>query len=257
MKTLALRTRYKQYLDPSIEETKRFCVSLRRNAKDERVLFHYNGHGVPLPTSSGELWVFNKNYTQYIPVGVYDLQSWLAGPSLFVYDVSHAGNIVHNFSIFVEKHEKENAELKKREPNAIIQNYSDCIQLAACGRDEMLPTNPFLPADLFTCCLTTPIDIALRWFVIRNPLDMGQISIEDQKIPIPGRLQDRRSPLGELNWIFTAITDTIAWNTLPRTLFKKLFRQDLMVAALFRNFLLADRIMRAKPMSSDIISRTA
>lgn len=22
--------------------------------------------------------------------------------------------------------------------------------------------------------------------------------------------------LGELNWIFTAITDTIAWNTLPR-----------------------------------------
>lgn len=33
---------------------------------------------------------------------------------------------------------------------------------------------------------------------------------------IPGRLNDRRTPLGELNWIFTAITDTIAWNTLPR-----------------------------------------
>ena len=47
--------------------------------------------------------------------------------------------------------------------------------------------------------------------------------------------------LGELNWIFTAITDTIAWNTLPRTLFQKLFRQDLLVASLFRNFLLAER----------------
>jgi regulatory associated protein of mTOR len=69
--TLSLRTRYKQYLDPSVEETKRFCISLRRNAKDERVLFHYNGHGVPLPTASGELWVFNKNYTQYIPVSLY------------------------------------------------------------------------------------------------------------------------------------------------------------------------------------------
>ena len=34
---------------------------------------------------------------------------------------------------------------------------------------------------------------------------------------IPGRLTDRRTPLGELNWIFTAITDTIAWNTLPRS----------------------------------------
>ncbi|ETE74003.1 Regulatory-associated protein of mTOR, partial [Ophiophagus hannah] len=61
---------------------------------------------------------------------------------------------------------------------------------------------------------------------------------------IPGRLNDRRTPLGELNWIFTAITDTIAWNVLPRDLFQKLFRQDLLVASLFRNFLLAERIMR-------------
>lgn len=59
--------------------------------------------------------------------------------------------------------------------------------------------------------------------------------------------------LGELNWIFTAITDTIAWNTLPRDLFQKLFRQDLLVASLFRNFLLAERILRSydcTPVSS-------
>ena len=73
----------------------------------------------------------------------------------------------------------------------------------------------------------------------------------------PGRLNDRRTPLGELNWIFTAITDTIAWNVLPRELFQKLFRQDLLLASLFRNYLLADRIMRsynATPMSSPKVS---
>lgn len=32
---------------------------------------------------------------------------------------------------------------------------------------------------------------------------------------IPGRQNDRRTLLGELNWIFTAVTDTIAWNVLP------------------------------------------
>ena len=256
--TLSLRTRYKQYLDPSVEDTKKFCVSMRRNAKDERVLFHYNGHGVPLPTQSGELWVFNKTYTQYIPVSLFDLQSWLAGPSLFVYDVSHAGNIVHNFPIFAEKHEKEQLEQRRKDPNAPLQHYGDCIQLAACGRTESLPTSPKLPADLFTCCLTTPIDIAIRFFVLQNPLKMG-IKIDDNKVPVPGKLQERRSPLGELNWIFTAITDTIAWNVLPRPLFKKLFRQDLMVAALFRNFLLAERIMRANrchPISSPELPET-
>lgn len=65
--------------------------------------------------------------------------------------------------------------------------------------------------------------------------------------------------LGELNWIFTAITDTIAWNTLPRDLFQKLFRQDLLVASLFRNFLLAERIMRScdcTPISSPELPST-
>ncbi|KAF3083901.1 hypothetical protein TWF569_010153 [Orbilia oligospora] len=239
--TLSIRTRYKQYLDPSVEETKKFCCSLRRNAKDERILFHYNGHGVPKPTSSGEIWVFNKNYTQYIPISLYDLQSWLGAPSLFVYDCSDAGNIVANFNRFVEKHEQENRDNPSKEPGSTV-SYSDCIQLAACGPKETLPMNPDLPADLFTCCLTTPIEIAIRFYVLQNPLP-SPVTLE-MALKIPGRLQERRTPLGELNWIFTAITDTIAWNTLPRPLFKKLFRQDLMVAALFRNFLLAQRIMR-------------
>ena len=240
--TLSIRVRYKLYLDPSVDETRKFCTSLRRNAKDERVLFHYNGHGVPLPTPSGELWVFNRNYTQYIPVSLYDLQAWLGAPSLFVYDCSHAGNIIANFDRFVEKHELENAEARQQDPNAQLQQYSDNIQLAACGQKESLPTNPELPADLFTCCLTTPIEISLRFFVLQNQLP-SDLTVKDV-MKVPGKLQERRSPLGELNWIFTAVTDTIAWNTLPRDIFRKLFRQDLMVAALFRNFLLSQRIMR-------------
>ena len=78
--------------------------------------------------------------------------------------------------------------------------------------------------------------------------DLGHLAPEvklEQLEKIPGQFGDRRTMLGELNWIFTAITDTIAWNTLPRETFQKLFRQDLLVASLFRNFLLAERIMKA------------
>ncbi|KAJ3579549.1 hypothetical protein NPX13_g1022 [Xylaria arbuscula] len=238
---ISVRTRYKQYLDPSVEETKKFCMSLRKNAKDERVLLHYNGHGVPKPTASGEIWVFNKNYTQYIPISLYDLQHWLQSPTVYVWDCSEAGNILNNYHRFVEKHEDEEAQAAAADPNYERVKYDSYLHLAACSVKENLPTNPLLPADLFTACLTTPIEMALWFFVLQNPLKTN-LSPERAK-KLPGRLQERRTPLGELNWIFTAITDTIAWTSLPRQLFRKFFRQDLMVAALFRNFILAQRIM--------------
>ena len=239
--TLAIRARYKQYLDPSVEETKKFCISLRRNAKDERVLLHYNGHGVPKPTASGEIWVFNKNYTQYIPVSLYDLQHWLQAPTIFVWDCSEAGNILTNYHRFVEKHEEEEEKALEDNPAYEKTNFRPYIHLAACAIKENLPTNPLLPADLFTACLTTPIEMALWFFVLQNPLKTNLTPERAKKLP--GRLQERRTPLGELNWIFTAITDSIAWTSLPRDVFRKFFRQDLMVAALFRNFLLAQRVM--------------
>ena len=83
------------------------ATGLRRNARDERVLFHYNGHGVPKPTANGEIWVFNRSYTQYIPLSLYDLQSWMGSPSIFVYDCSNAGIIVSCFESFAEQHERE------------------------------------------------------------------------------------------------------------------------------------------------------
>eukprot|EP00798_Chlamydomonas_sp_ICE-L_P024029 gene24029-9606_t len=118
----------------------------------------------------------------------------------------------------------------------------ELIVLAACAAGELLPQTPKLPADVFTACLTTPIKVSLRWFCSRSLLRHNGLNKEliDR---IPGRQTDRKTPLGELNWIFTAITDTIAWNMLPRALFQKLFRSDLLVASLFRLFLLPDLLV--------------
>jgi regulator-associated protein of mTOR len=226
------RAHYKLLLDPTLEDVKKLCVSLRKSAREERVLFHYNGHGVPRPTSSGEIWMFNKNYTQYIPLAVDSLQSWLGRPAMYVFDCSSASVLKSFFATLestVGNHDSPDGN-------------KEVIALFAAEENVWLPTNPDFPADIFTACLTTPIKMALRWFLKRNPLSTRSVTVSmlDQ---LPGSIQDRKSPVGELNWVFTAITDTIAWNVLPRDQFQRLFRQDLLVASLFRNFLLAERIM--------------
>ena len=60
-----------------------FVPAKRQN---ERVLLHYNGQSVPRPTVNGEVWVFNKSYTQYIPLSIYDLQAWTGNPAIYVFD---------------------------------------------------------------------------------------------------------------------------------------------------------------------------
>lgn len=261
---LSLRTRYKVILDPTTEELKRFTTSLRKSAHQERILFHYNGHGVPKPTASGEIWCFNRSYTQYIPIGLYELQDWVGAPGLWVWDCSAASGIIKGFLEAAQKHTQAQQDALKRDggksQSQSLIKWEDCIHLAACKENEVLPTNPELPADVFTSCLTTPIAMAVRFFILQNPLPATSGINLAQAKNIPGKVSERRTPLGELNWIFTAITDTIAWNCLDKPLFKKLFRQDLMVAALFRNFLLAQRVLRlyhCTPQSHPVIPNTS
>jgi hypothetical protein len=234
------RARYKACTDPTFTCVKKLCASLRRAAKSERVLLHYNGHGVPAPTENGELWVFNKHYTQYIPLSIYDLVEWVKFPSVFVLDCPGAGTLLEH----IEGMRGESVSEGSR------------IALAACSATETLPGNAAFPADLFTACLTTPVKVALRWFLDRH----SQRSAVDPAVyemleRVPGKHNDRRTPLGELNWIFTAVTDSIAWNVLPRKLFQRLFRQDLLLASMFRNFLLAQRVMESVGCHSQSLPR--
>jgi len=324
------KLKYKRALDPTIEDCRSTCVQLRKFAKQERVLLHYNGSGVPKPTTQGEIWIFDKHHTQYIPLSILDLIRWLGKPSILIFDCSGAGVLVpfltdttattttptNNITttttatngmtmdssqyslnpMYDEEERLINTTLGVKNNNnnfssttastmygntltsplndkkTLVSSSSipihsdisntakdpftttitadnsrdtirDIIVLCPTAAHETLPFNPELPADLFTSCLTTPIAIALRWHILQNPLSCGNLD-PDCVDSIPGSLNDRKTPLGELHWIFTAVTDTIAWNVLPSHMFQRLFRQDLLVASMFRNFLLADRIFR-------------
>lgn len=137
----------------------------------ERVLFHYNGHGVPQPTANGEIWVFNKNYTQYIPVSIHDLASWLGQPAIYVMDCAHAGLLVDALKASAPapaplRNDGRGGAAAAAFPRAAPLGGDparEIIILAACGGNQMLPQDSDLSADIFTACLTTPIKTAMFW----------------------------------------------------------------------------------------------
>ena len=252
---------YRLLLDPTSDDMRKLIGSVRKQAAavNERVLLHYNGHGVPRPTGNGEVWVYNRGYTQYIPVSMYDVQAWMGGVSgagVYVIDCNAAGLVMDAFLHFLKQRKDKLAgtAAPPAAPAAAAADLAaatssdpyDCrhIFLCACSATESLPSLSYLPADLFTSCLTTPIKTALRFAISRSTLCRLQPASIDS---LPGikKPNNRRTAYGELNWIFTAITDAIAWSTLPLPLFQQLFRHDLLVASLFRNYWLAERILHA------------
>ncbi|CEM03489.1 unnamed protein product [Vitrella brassicaformis CCMP3155] len=130
----------------------------------------------------------------------------------------------------------------------------------ACGSDQRLTVHertPF-PVDYFTSCMTSPVRAALAFYAAKGNRLTSHI---DAKLldDIPGRIDQRNTPLGELQWILTSITEAIAWNTFDLALFQQLHRTDPAIATLFRNFLVANRILRSlglTPVSRPVLPDT-
>ena len=157
------KAKYKLCLDPTSDDLRRVCINLRKAARTDRLLLHYNGHGVPRPTENGELWVFGKHYSHYMPVPVSDMRSWLGDPSIYVLDCSGAGALMPYFIDDQHTHSQHTSQglssprgegtttsssqsnHKPHAPsmsNLEAQADSKCIVLASCNADEILPLNP-------------------------------------------------------------------------------------------------------------------
>ncbi|PIA17170.1 WD40 repeat-like protein [Coemansia reversa NRRL 1564] len=249
---IASQVIYKPLVDRSFARLKEYCIHYRNTVDDERIMFYYNGHGMPLPTSEGDFWVRQRQYNpqvytdeaKCVSLGAETLSQWIGSPCVYVWDCANAMKIVHAFEKHADIQGKNKAVVDLKMVKLALCNSGRCedIHFAATGPDEQLPTEPKLPADLFTACLTTPAKAMIRYWLLRNP-NVSKV-IQDNWEKLPGTIQDRYTPMGEINWIITTITDTIAWSTLPPDQFNKMFRGDVVVASLYRNFMLADRIMR-------------
>ena len=252
-------------LNPTVEDLKDALKQSRRAAgPEDKVLFHYNGHGMPRPDRTA-FFLHNKNMA--VPLSVEDTLHYLGYPHIIVMDCASAGTVLARILSLIRK-EEESSGQRYRPPGSATSHGGDLSTapttrhdtyfLGACADGEALPTHPLLPNDIFTSCLTTPIETAVLWFCIqhRRFVDLPPYLVH----LMPGSVDDRKTLLGELKWIFSSITDCIAWSLVSEDLFFRLFRQDALLVSLFRNFMLAERIITSlgcHPVSYPVLPRTA
>lgn len=111
-----------------------------------------------------------------------------------------------------------------------------------------------MPNDFFSCCMTTPVKALIayfyqHWFKLPLP-DSGNLT--DSYYPesfcfldfLPGYIEKRNTPLGALHWTIQGILGQIALERFDSKLYKKCFRQDVSVAILFRNYMVAQKLYK-------------
>ena len=288
---------YSSLPDPTVTATLTELKRARYEAQGDRVLVHYNGHGVPAPTRNEGLWMFSDDYGDYVAVQFRSIVEAATAPIIGVFDCNTAGVAVAEYLAELEdafgsptagsnssstaairkagegggngerrrgsdgEEEKEEEEEEEEEEGkeeeeeeeeeeGYVLELDDALLLGACRADEVLPMDPKYPADIFTACLTTPVRMAALWFCHHSRLHSYPPELAEN---IPGSERKLGTPLGDLQWTFTMVTEAIAFDVLPRDTFCRLFRRDSLVASLFSGFLLAERIMR--PLGCHPVSR--
>lgn len=202
------KLKLKAQFDPTIDDLEK-CKSSNIN---NLFYFYYNGHGVPRPTEEGEIWLFNNNYTQYVPYSIQEIFKIFPSISLMIFDCSYSGRLVQIISNF--------------------KRLNICL-LSACSENEKLPSHDVFPADIFTCCLISPVEISILWHKHKR-FSLFDASMYNQ----------RPHDDGYLLQVINSVTYSLAWINNCRSKFKKFFRNECGFSNIMKNFYLSKRIMK-------------
>lgn len=116
-----------------------------------------------------------QSYTQYIPLSVYDLQTWMGSPSIYVYDCSNAGIIIELFRQFSLQRESE-LEVCMWAISGLIPMYLKCFYIlnSLIFKIKEIPTAKYsfffirLNAAILYCSLIYFFEKCLALLLIRR-----------------------------------------------------------------------------------------
>jgi hypothetical protein len=187
---------------------------------------------------------------------LFDVLSWAGSLTCFIWDVKHAGRLIAaakqeaiEIDVQLRAAAEQNPDIANLHPAKYVSNQ---IHFAACGPNQVLPTVPGMPDDLFTACLTTPLQIALLFhnLQIQTLNQACQYSTRYMQLLWSGMSSTLKQRLqSELK----SILQTIAWKALDSKTYQQLFgHKGQVIPNIAAGFMLAQRIFNqygTTPMS--------
>ena len=204
-----------------------------RSKQNGRMLFHYVGYGFP-PISADRIWLPGP-----VELKIKNLFTSFQTPSFFIFDCDNAGVAIDTFA---ELHPQTSLTAKRINPKAYHDSFfpqtewNDYFVMCATSKGEELPNDPVFPKDLLTSILLTPVKASLyisRYTYYRSSMD-----------GLSNEPNYTEKQIAELQDLLDVIIDSIVCDCLPSTLLHRFFRGKGTTNVLFKNFVLAQYLLR-------------
>lgn len=193
-------------VDPSIQTVLQQLRRFGTSTPPQRLLIHYYGQGSHIP-DDGVVYFFSEDHSRYKPLKIPNLLSNVSCPLSMIFECSKAA--------ILQKH---------------LEKYPDLFAFFSCGADEFLPLSTDAEMDLFSSCLLSPFQTALRWHMQRhNNIYSHPLMPTDESLSF-------------LKNFFHSILSAIFYDSQIYSVYQ-LYTRDPSVAALARGFVLAQRVM--------------
>lgn len=187
-----------------------------------------------------------------------------AGPgTTYLWDCDNAGRLI-DFAVAHGRARDRDLLLSQPDSDSLNPHGQRDFHFGACGAHQTLPVADGLPRDVFTSCMVSPVLMAMRFHHHGDEMrHASRVTTTASKftnkllLSIPGEIGDLSSvsgrcrkssaltpadmpqPLGEVDWLLTVVTETIAWEITHDGLFRTLFRQDDALRDLGKGYILS------------------
>lgn len=202
-----------------------------RSKQNGRILFHYVGYGFPT-ISADRIWLPGP-----VEFKIKSLFTSIRTPSFFIFDCDNAGVAIDAFAALHPETPANHINMKSYHDSFFPQTErNDYFVMCATRKGEELPKDPVFPRDLLTAILLTPVKTAL--YISR--CTYYRTSMED----LANEPKYTTARIQELEDLLNVIIDSIVCDCLPSALLHRFFRGKGTTTFLFRNFVLAQYLLR-------------